>query len=298
MTSKNIIDTATACLKAATYSPRKLSTLHAGVTAGVTLAFGLVTYLLSGSMDAAVGLSGLDTRTTLRFIQTVLMFFLSVAIPFWELGYARAALLYSQNQTPRPGDLLQGFHRFWPALGLMTVRLVAVFGVMYLCIQITFVLYMLSPFATPLLQALSELPMLTPEYLDPLQHMLTPVYVLYVVLVVGALLWLFYRFRLADFALMDGQKPFASLGASFRCTKKRWKQLIRLDLRFWWYYLALGLCVTVSYLDVLLPFIGINEDVAFWLCTVIGQLGNFAVLSLANPLVQTSVALFYSQETA
>ena len=299
MTNKEIIAAAQSALANATYSPKKLAALHAGITTGVTLGFGLVTYLLSGSMDAATGLAGLDTRTTLRFIQTVLMFFLSAAIPFWELGYTRAALLYRQNQTPQPGDLLQGFRRFWSSLGFMILRLVAVFAVMYLCIQVAFVLFMFSPFSASLIKALSELPMLTEKYLDPLQGMMTPVYVIYIVLVVAALLWLFYRFRLAKFALMDDKKPFAAVSNSFWRTKDCWKQMFCLDLHFWWYYLALGLCLLTSYLDILLPLIGItvNEALAFWAFTLIGQLGNFALLTLANPLVQTATALFYTTET-
>ena len=83
MTNRTILDTATARLNAATYSPKRLIFLHAGIAALATFLGSLATYLMTNSMDNAVGLAGLGTRTTLSFFRALLLLLTTVAMPFW-----------------------------------------------------------------------------------------------------------------------------------------------------------------------------------------------------------------------
>lgn len=298
MDNKTIIETAQGRLNAATYSPKKLSFLHAGITAGVTLLFALITHILTGTMDSAVGLSGLDTRTALRFAQTALMLLVTVALPFWELGYTRAAILYAKNDTPQPKDLLYGFRRFFPALGLILIRTFAVSMVAVVSLQVAGFLFAMSPWATDALVLMQQPGLSDEARMQALQTELTPIYGIWGVVLIAAVLVLYYRFRLADIYLLAGKGPLAALYESLKRTRYTWRQLVCLDFRFWLYYLGLALCTLVAYLDLLLPLVGVNlnPEVAFWVFTVLGQLGSVALLTINAPKVQTAYALFATSE--
>ena len=295
MDNKTIIETAQGRLNAATYSPKRLALLHAGITAVVTLLCAIITHLLSGSMDTAVGLAGLNTRTALRFIQTALLLLVAVALPFWELGYTRAAILYAKGQTPQPPDLLYGFRRFLPAVGLMLIRAFAVSVAAFLCLQLAVMLFAMSPWATEALTLLQQVGGPNNDaILLSLQNELVPVYGIWGILIILVILFLYYRFRLADIYLLEGANPIKALYESLRRTRYDWRQLVCLDFRFWLFYLGLGLCMGLSYLDLLLPYLGVrlNPEVAFWSFTVLGQIGNVALLTTFAPKAQTAYAIF------
>lgn len=295
MENQTILETAQTHLTSATYSPKKLSFLHAAVTAAVTLLCAILTHLLTGSMDAAAGLAGLNTRTALRFAQTLLMFAVTLGLPFWELGYTRAAILYAKGETAQPRDLLYGFRRFLPALSLMLIRAFAVALTGFVCLQLAVMVFAMSPWATQALQLMQQLGGVNnEEIMLSLQAELTPVYGIWGILIIVALLFLYYRFRLADIYLLEGKRPIPALYQSLRRTRYDWRQLVCLDFRFWLFYLGYFLCAALSYLDLALPYLGVNlnPEIAFWLFNVLGQIGNVALLTLFAPKIQTAYAMF------
>ena len=299
MTNRTILEKANSCLKSATYCPRKLIAIHAGVAALVSLLGSLISYITTKSMDAAVGLAGLDTRTYLSFFQSLLLTVTAVALPFWDLGYNRAAVLYARGETPAPGDLLCGFRRIFPALRMMLLRLVVVGAVGFLSVQAATLLFMLSPLSDNLMGQL-ESPLLaetvlTEELAKELIPQMVPVYILWAVIALCLLIPLFYRFRLADLALMnEAQGARAAFAVSSAKTRGRRLQLFQLDLHFWWYYILSLLTAAVSYLDLVLPKLGIaiNEDLAFWVFFLLGLLGNLALQIFCKPKILTAYALF------
>lgn len=304
MTNKQILSAANARLKSAAYSPRKLIAIHAGIAAGATFLGSLVSYLMTKSMDAAVGLAGLDTRTILSFFQSILLMTVAVAMPFWDLGYSRAAVLYAKDETPTPRDLLCGFRRFLPALRMMLIEMLAIFAVLFLTVQLATTLFMLSPLGLNFMQVaepfmdsnmLMSEALLQEDVMTQLLPSLMPVYILWGVLALIALIFLFYRFRLASFALMDNaQGALAAFRISNQKTRGKRLQLFQLDLHFWWYYVLSLLTTAVSYLDMVLPKLGItlNADVAFWLFFCLGLAGSFLLRLLAAPKLQTAYAQF------
>lgn len=295
MTIGTLLEKVKSNLQSATYCPKKLSFLHAAITAAVTLLCAILTHLLTGSMDAAAGLAGLNTRTALRFVQTLLMFAVTLGLPFWELGYTRAAILYAKGETAQPRDLLYGFSRFFPALSLMLIRAFAVALTGFVCLQLAVMVFAMSPWATQALQLMQQLGGVNnEEIMLSLQAELTPVYGIWGILIIVALLFLYYRFRLADIYLLEGKRPIPALYQSLRRTRYDWRQLVKIDLHFWVFYLGLGLCMGLSYLDLLLPYLGINlnPEVAFWIFTILGQLGNIFLLTTFSPKAQTAYALF------
>ena len=305
MTNRTYLDTATARLKSASYNPKKLILLHAGIAALVTLLGSLSSHLMTNSMDAATGLAGIGTRTGLSFFRSILLFATTLAMPFWDLGYTRAAVLYAKGDTPTPGDLLTGFRRFLPAFRMMLIQTVAIFAVLFLTVQLATTLFMLSPFGLLFMEQLDGIltpdmmtseAMMNEEMMQKLMPSLTPVYILWAVLTLAALIFLTYRFRFASFALMDdGQGAIAAFRLSFRKTKRRCKQLFKLDLHFWWYYALAFAIAVLSYLDVILPMLGvaINAEVAFWVFFLLGQICNLSLHIFCTPKLQTTYALFF-----
>ncbi len=299
MTNKELLHTAESNLANAQYPAKKLAFFHAGISVGATLLLAAVTHLLTTSMDKAVGIAGLETRTMLTFIQSLLIFAVTLVLPFWDLGYTRAGVCYAKGETPMPRDLLSGLQKFGPALRLFLLRAFAVGAILSLTMQVSTLLFMLSPFSANILEKVEPILTgatdLTPALMEELMPKFVPLYIMWAVVGIAVFIPIFYRFRLADFALMDGANgALSALLTSARQTKGRCKQLFSLDLHFWWYYFLLALCVGVSYLDILLPRLGIpvNTDIAFWGFTVLGQLSNLAVAVLCAPKVKTAYALF------
>ena len=304
MENKTIIETAQGRLNAAAYNPKKLILIHAGITALVTLLGSILTHLLTMQMDNATGLSGVDTRTGLSFFRTILLLVTTVAMPFWQLGYIRASVLYAKGETPTPTDLLTGFRRFFPVLRLKLIQLLAIFAVLFLTVQLATTLFMLSPFGLIFMEQTDGI--LTPdmimsealfseEMMAKLMPSLYPVYIIWAVLALVVLLFLSYRFRFAEYNLMDeAAGARASLRLSFRQTRRRCKQLFKLDLCFWWYYGLAFVIALISYLDVLLPRLGVpmNAEVGFWAFYLLGQICNLTLHIFCTPKVQTAYAIF------
>ena len=305
MTNKQILSAANSRLNEATYNPKKLILIHAGITALVTLLGSILSHLMTNSMDNAVGLAGIGTRTGLSFFRTILLLATTVAMPFWSLGYTRAAVLYAKGDTPKPSDLLTGFRRFFPALRMMLIQMAAIFVVLFLTVQLATTVFMVSPLGLMFMEQTEgilspDMPMseaiLTEEVMEQLMPSLTPVYIIWAVLSLVALLFLSYRFRFAAYALMDeAAGARAAFRLSFHGTRRRWRQLVKLDLRFWWYYGLALLIALVSYLDVLLPMLGVAMDaeVAFWVFYLLGQVCNLALQIFCTPKIQTAYALFF-----
>ena len=304
MTNRTYLDTATSRLKSASYCPKKLILIHAGIAALVTLLGSILSHLMTNSMDSATGLAGLDTRTALSFFRTVLLMATTIAMPFWQLGYTRAAVLYAKGDTPTPHDLLTGFRRIFPALRLRLIQILAIFAVLFLTVQLATTVFMMSPFGLAFMEQLDGIltpdmmmteALLSEEMMEKLMPILSPVYIIWAVLAVAALLILFYRFRFAEYALMDSAPgAIAAFRSSLQSTRRRCLQLFKLDLRFWWYYGLAFAIALISYLDVILPMLGVslNADIAFWVFYLLGQLCNLALHIFCTPKVQTAYALF------
>ena len=73
--------------------------------------------------------------------------------------------------------------------------------------------------------------------------------------------------------------------------------MFRLDLSFWWYYLAQTAIAVLYYGDVLLPALGvslpISAEAASFVFYAVGLLVQLALLYLFSNRVETTYARFY-----
>ena len=109
----------------------------------------------------------------------------------------------------------------------------------------------------------------------------------------------FYRFRLAQFLLLDSKETgaFAAMRASSRLMRGNSMHLFKLDLSFWWFY-ALDLLVTaICYADMLLAMLGIalpiDATFAFFATFVIYLAAQLALYWWRKNEVSTTYAYFY-----
>lgn len=311
MDTKSLVKEAKQAVSAASYSPKKLTALHTGISAAASLLVALLTYLLSTSFGDATGLDGIGTHAVLETAQSLLELALSILAPFWALGFVAAALNLARRQQATPQMLLGGFRRWAPALRMLLLEGVIYFAIAFAAVQLGSFLYMMTPFAAPLNQLLAQLAdagtadtaALTQLLLE-LDHRelmgifwsMIPFMVLPALVVI---IPVSYRLRLAQFILMDQPQVGAlfAIVLSFRLMKNNCVKLLRLDLRFWWFYALEVLVQILCYGDLLLPLVGVELGMSgvlasflFYALALVGQTGLYV---WQKPQVFTSYALFY-----
>lgn len=267
---RGLKDKAQQRLQAASYSPGKLILLHTGVSVAMLLVLTVLNFILQNGIDATGGLSGLGTRTILSTIQTILQSLHTVALPFWEFGYIFAILRISRGQEARPGSLLDGFRNFGPVIRYYLLYNLIFTGFAIVSFYPASFLFMLTPAAGEM-KALLE-PMVAGGIVDPNQLMMdpalqevaakasVPMLILFAVIFCLISAPLFYRLRMAEFALADD--PRAGVRASMYRSNKMMKgncfKLLALDISFWWFYIAQLVISVICYADMLLPALGIT----------------------------------------
>lgn len=289
---------------------RTLAAIHAGVTVAAGLAATLLQFVLTEGIGNTSGLSGMGTRSILETIQTVLQWANMVLLPFWNLGFLYAALQWARGNTPRKEDLLTGFHRAGPCLGLLLNRAVLTTLVLIISINISSFIYMMTPASAPIAQMAAEagsdmdalmqtLTQLTEKQTLELFYAMIPMLVIWLVLSAVILVPLLYRFRLAEYAILNhpGVRALPAMIISASLLRRRCWQLFKLDLRLWWYYGLKMLCVGICYAELLLGALGISlpigGEAVFFVTYLLYLIALFCVETGFRPQVETAYASAY-----
>lgn len=301
MNIRNIKSTAADRVSTASYPPRRLSLLHTGAAVILSLLLTLVNYLLAGGMENTGGLAGIGTRSILATAQTMLMLAGTAVLPFWDFGFYRASLNMARQEPATPATLLTGFQRFGAALRLLLLRGLLTVGVSLACVEAATTLFMLTPLsngfwdkAEAIIKAGTEV---TPEVVESLMPYLTPVYILSGVLACVILIPLLYRFRLAEYCIMDDDAPgaLAAMKKSNRLLRGKKLAMCKLDFSFWWYYGLLLLATALSYGDTLLPLLGLPAgDMTTLLFAVISGAVQLLIAWRFAAYVHTTTATAYT----
>lgn len=289
---------------------KRLALIHTAAALGASLAVTLLHYYLNSQIGNTGGLSGLDTRTVLETIQMVLQYAINLALPFWEMGFFFAALQMARGQQAQIPSLLEGFRRFGPVLRLYLFQGMLFMAVGMASMYVGAFIFSASPLAMPLMEKLMPLvesggditqmqDMLLAMPMEELLQYFWPFLVIAGLLFGVLAVFLFYRFRVSEFLIMDkkGTGGLAAMIGSSRITKGHRMQLFRLDLSFWWFYLLVGLSAVVMNGDVLLQYVAVDLPVsgdALWLiCYVAGLLLQLVVYWQFYGHVMTTYATAY-----
>ncbi len=288
-------------LHQAPYSPKKLVLLHTGVALGVSLLTTLLHLFLSRQIDATGGLAGMGLRSILATIQSVLELAGSLALPFWEMGIFAAAFLWASAQAARPGVLAEGFRRFGPVLRLRLLQAVMLVALFMALIYPASMIFMMTPWADPLLVHLQSLVSpdmteLTPQMMEAAMEHMQPLVTLCFVLFGCVAVPLLFRLRFASYLLMNKQpRALAAMVESVRLTRRNCLQLLKLDLRFWWFYVLQTAAAVLCYGDILLALFGVSlpwsDTAVFFLFYCLGLGAQLMLFVYARPRVVTTYAL-------
>lgn len=292
---------------AAVHNRGKLVLLFACVPAGLSLVAGIVSVILDGQIAGTGGLGGLQLRSILSTIQAMLNIALFAFVPFWNLGYTSVALKWSRGEAACEKDLLNGLRRFGPALRLMLLRMMVYFAISFAVAQVASILFSLTPWAASFYQQLESSGLLDPAAvideaaIEPLVTAMIPYWIIAGALYIAALIPVTYRLRMAEFRIMDEPQCGAlmALFQSNRMMKGNCVKLFKVDLQFWWYYLASILIPVLCYGDVLLPAVGVTLPfdplVSFFLFYVVAQLAQILLYWGCRNQVECTYAYAYDE---
>ncbi len=302
---RTLKNTASQCLEAASYNPRKLILLYTGATLLLSLTLTLVDHFLDHAISGTSGLSGLGARSVLSTLQFCLTLCQLLLLPVWQAGYQWVTLRFARREEAQPRDLLFGFPRFWPLLRLLLLQglLYAALALAASCLGSS--LFLMTPFAQPILEATQQFMNASGAEADALyaavlEKNTLPLTICAIVLFFLLAVPFFYRFRLATYSLLEhpDQGALRAMGESRKRMQGNCLHLLKLDLSFWWFYLLDGLVAVVCYGDVLLNAAGISlpisDTAAFFLFFAISLVMQLGLAIWKQNQVSTTYAVFYT----
>ena len=264
--------------------------------------------LLSDRIADTGGLSNFGIRSILSTAQSVLPMIQSVVLLSLEFGYLHAILRISRGQYADHTDLKVGFRRFGPILRLTILQYFLIFGITMALFYLSMQIFLLTPWADPLMDLLTPLvtlaggdatALMDEATMNQAFQMLLPMLIIYGIICCLVLIPLFFRFRMAIYVLLDDPtgRAFPALRSSVRMMKGNCFRLFKLDLSFWWYYGLIALATGISYGDVILPMLGIplpfNETIGFYLFYFLYLIMLFAVYFFLRNPVEVAYAKVY-----
>lgn len=283
---------------------KKLLLLWISASTALSVIVSLISLYLDSQIEGTGGLSGIGLRSLLSTLQSALSLGLTIAIPFWTFGYNASILKMARKESAPPATLLQGFRLFGPVLRLTVFQYLIFAGLVTVCIYAGAIVLAFTPLAEPATRFLMEnesillTGVITEEMAWEMLEAMAPVLAGCGVVCLIFIPPVFYKLRLANLCLLDAPQygAMTALRVSGLLMRKNRFTLFKLDLSFWWFYLAQGLLLALCYADVLLPLLGIPASFdtaasfAFYLASMVLQLVLFY---FCHNQVQTTYAVFY-----
>ena len=290
-------------------SQRQIVAVYAALALGLTALVTVANYILGVQIDNFGGLSNLSKRTTLSTIQSMLPLAQSAVAMCLDVGYIAAMLRIARGMYSSPQTLRLGFDRFWVLLRCSIFKGLLLVGVVFVSMYAGITLFLWTPFAESaeeiLLPLVSQMSVLDTSFViddatyAQLMQAMIPCFIIcgIMILILGGPM--FYGFRMVNYVIIE--KPGMSALAAMRASKMMMRgnrlQLLKLDLSFWWYYLATAAVMAVCYGDVLLPMLGVtlpvSETVAFFGFYVLYLAASFVLLYFLRNRVEVAYALAY-----
>ena len=290
-------------------SQQKIVMIYAALTLGLMLLVTVTNYVLGMQMDNFGGLSNLGKRTMLSSLQSMLPVVQSLMIMCLDLGYLAAMLRIARGMYTSPQTLRLGFDRFWLLLRCGIFKGLIMTGVTFVSMYLGIMIFVLTPFSKGAVEIIapiiSQVSLLNTEIvIDDVTYGLLMEAMLPAFGICGVLLLIlggpmYYNFRMVNYIIIE--KPAIGAMMALRESKKMMKghrlQLLKLDLSFWWYYLATGVAMVICYGDILLPMLGLElpvpEVVSFFGFYVLYLAASFGVHYFLRNRVEVCYGLVY-----
>lgn len=283
---------------------KRIAAIYGGITVGLSLLVTLVIYCLDLEINKATGLSNLGNRSMLSTVQTMLQIGQSLFLLCLDLGYLAAMLRIARGQYVSPKTLRLGFDRFW-----VLARSWLLQGVVYLAVGIPAVYlaglaYLLTPLAQPLVEQLMPLMsqgqlILDEAVLAQIMSAMVPMLIFCGVALAVVCLVVSYRFRMVHYIIIDrpGMGALFAMKESRKMMKGNCWRMFRVDLKVWWYYVAVAMAAAASNLDRILAALGIacpwSEEVTLWGCYGLYLLLTFGICYFLRNRAEVLFAFAY-----
>ena len=288
---------------------KKIVLIYSGITLGLALLSTLIQYVLGHQINQMGGLSQMGTRTILSTIQSMLPLVQSLILICLELGYVAAMLRIARGQYASPNTLRLGFDRFWTLMRCCVIRGLIYLGLSILALYAASSLFVLSPWGKPFLNAVATLTggtsLLNPQIVldDAMVMQLLPTMVPMLLMTAVAVCLLVvpvsYRFRMVGYVIIDkpGMPAMLALRESRKMMRGKCLQLLKLDLSYWWYYIAMFLVAFIANLDQFLALLGIaipmSADFAYFFFYVIYLVLQLVIYFFLRNRLEVTYSLFY-----
>lgn len=273
--------------------------IHSAVAVGASVLVMLLNEVIN-NITPGGGIRNMNLHSLLATIQVVVQLAVSIGLIFWNVGLINGALCFTKNQSVELSSFMEGFRRFGPVL------ICRLFRTLYL-----FAGWMLGSFLGAF--AVSFLPM--PGFVmrdveafdlegfmeNPIYDFPTGIWVLFgcylaVSLIIAALLTIpkLYSLRLSEYCLFTiPNAGIRSPSISRMMMRKNRMELFRLDLSFWWYYLADLIITLLPVAGLLITFPGMAIEVSSVLFSFGALALRIVLYGLAKPKISACYALFY-----
>lgn len=289
---------------------KRLVLIYAGILTAMAVLIALAQFVLDYQIGKTGGLGSMGLRSILSTIKSVLPVIQFAVSTCLSIGYLAAMLRIARGQYLSEKTLRLGFDRFWALLRKTLLEGLIYLGAAIAATYASLFLYMVTPLSRGLMEVLT--PMLSgSSVLDPyallnddalygqLVGAMAPYFILFLVMFCLAAIPLAYRYRMANYVLIDHPEKgaFAILRESRKMMQGNCRNLFRLDLSLWWYYAAVVLITVIGYGDMLLPLVGVSfpwsDQASFYLFFALYQALQFGLCVWLRNRVETAYALAY-----
>ncbi len=288
--------------------PKAVILWYVGISTLLAVAVSVLNLWLSHQISNSGGLGNLGTRSILSTVQTVLPLVQSLVAGCLELGYLHAMLRICRGQYADQTDLKVGFSKFLPLIRLMALQCLFCFAAAYFTYQASFSIFLLTPWADPMLELAASLPqgsildasvMITEEFANQAVSSMIPMLVIWLILLCVVVIPFSYRILFASYALLEEPRgrAFAALMTSFKMTRRNCWKLFKLDLSYWWFYGLTALALVLGNANTLLGAFGIvlptNEVLSYFLFYGLYLAVNFAITYFFLNRIQATYTMAY-----
>ena len=277
------------------------------ITIAATALANVASYVLSRQIAKTGGLGSMGIRSALTTAQTLLPLVQAGFLMCLTLGYLATMLRIARGQYASPNGMRLGFDRFWVLLRCTLLKGLIFGGAAAASLYVAMMIYMMTPLSNSAVDILMPLVknagtsgiLLDDATYTQLMDAMMPATVLSGVLSLALAAPVFYRYRMADYLIIDRPAigALAALRDSRVMTKgNRWN-LFRLDLSMWWYYAAMLVSAAIGYGDQLLPDLGVtlpfSDAVAYFLFFGVYLAVTFVIFYFLRNRVEVTYALAY-----
>ena len=270
----------------------KVPLVYAGISALLSLAVTVIVYILALRIDNMTGLANMGNRAIFSTIRSTLPVAQLIFLIGWEMGYLMCALRYARRRYVEPMDLKNGFQKFWPILRAKILMGFVYIGIGLVSMYASVFIFMTLPISNafyeivaPLMESVTVLNptiLIDEATLAAASAAMWPALVIFAVVFALVSLPTYYGFRMVSFCIADSGSKGAliAMSESKAMMKGHKRELFKLDLSFWWFFLLESIISGIFSLDALLSTVGITLP---WSSTV--SLLVFYVAPLAGQVV-------------